>query len=226
MYRRMVRPALKLALLATLVVLVVNACGGNQQVSKPQPLPEEREELRTGVYRTEEFEPSFTFRVGEGWSTVPGEAPESLFLSRARMRTLGFVNPREVYKPTKTGIPNIVNAPEDLVGWFRQHPYLRTDRPKHVTVGGVEGVQFDVEVENLPQGYNAGPCGPGCVAIFTLSTGYPASLSARDKLRLIILEDVKRETVTLGFVSPATEFDEFAPEAQKVIDTVEWSGGT
>ena len=43
-------------------------------------------------------------------------------------------------------------------------------------------------------------------------------------MRLIVLEDVKGETVTIGFVSPATEFDEFAPEAQKVIDTVEWGG--
>ena len=43
-------------------------------------------------------------------------------------------------------------------------------------------------------------------------------------MRLIVLEDVKGETVTIGFVSRATEFDEFAPEAQKVIDTVKWRG--
>src|SRR5688572_26539264 len=100
MYRRMVRQTLGLALLATLVVLAVSACGGNQQVSKPQPLPEEREKLRTGVYRTEEFEPSFTFRVGEGWNNAPPEVPDALFLSRPGMRNLGFVNPQEVYKPT------------------------------------------------------------------------------------------------------------------------------
>ena len=41
-------------------------------------------------------------------------------------------------------------------------------------------------------------------------------------MRLFVLEDMKGETVIIGFVSPATEFDEFAPEAQKVIDTVEW----
>ena len=69
MYRSIVRQALGLALLAMLVALAVSACGGNQQVSNPQPLPEEREKLRTGVYRTEEFEPSFTFRIGEGWSS-------------------------------------------------------------------------------------------------------------------------------------------------------------
>jgi hypothetical protein len=41
--------------------------------------------------------------------------------------------------------------------------------------------------------------------------------------RLIVWKDVEGETVTLAFSSSATaEFDEFAPVAQKVIDTVEW----
>jgi hypothetical protein len=29
--------------------------------------------------------------------------------------------------------------------------------------------------------------------------------------------------VLMGFISPASKFDEHAPEAQKVIDTVEWT---
>jgi hypothetical protein len=28
----------------------------------------------------------------------------------------------------------------------------------------------------------------------------------------------------MGYASRATDFDEFAPEAQKVIDTVKWGG--
>jgi hypothetical protein len=39
------------------------------------------------------------------------------------------------------------------------------------------------------------------------------------KARLIVLEDVEGETVTMGFSSPATKFDEHAPEAQEVIIT-------
>ena len=45
-----------------------------------------------------------------------------------------------------------------------------------------------------------------------------------NKQRLIVLENVKGKTVTMGFTIPATEFDEQAPEAQKVIDSVEWTG--
>ena len=43
-------------------------------------------------------------------------------------------------------------------------------------------------------------------------------------MRVIVLEDLEGETVTIGFFSPASEFEEFVPEAQKVIDTVKWRG--
>ena len=222
--RRMVSQALRLGLLVTLVVLALSACNGGEKQPqfKPQLLPEEQQELRPGVYRSEEFKPSLSFRVGAGWSTSPPEASDALFIVHGETTGIGFVNAQEVFKPTKTGTPNAVDAPEDMVGWFQQHPYLQTDKPEPVTVGGVKGVQFDVVVE-VPEDYS-GVCGSDCVGLFRLSTGFPVSLVEGDKVRLIVLEEVKGETVTLGFVSPATEFDEFAPEAQKVIDTVEWGG--
>jgi len=52
----------------------------------------------------------------------------------------------------------------------QHHPYLQTDKPESVTVGGVKGKQLDVVVENLPQD-NPGLCGSDCVDIFELSTG-------------------------------------------------------
>jgi hypothetical protein len=42
------------------------------------------------------------------------------------------------------------------------------------------------------------------------------------KFRFIVFEDMKGETVAIGFARLATEFDEYAPKAQKVIDTVKW----
>ncbi len=136
---------------------------------------------------------------------------------------LGFVNPQEVYKPTKTGMLNVVEAPKDMVGWFQQHPYLQTDKPEPVTVGGVKGEQFDVVVENLPEDYPS-VSGANCVNIFRLSTGSTVCQGEEEKVRLIVLEDVKGETVTIGSVSPVTVFEEFLPEAQKVLDTVKWGG--
>lgn len=37
-----------------------------------------------------------------------------------------------------------------------------------------------------------------------------------DKLRLIVLEDVDGQPVSIGFASPASEFNELAPEAQEL----------
>jgi hypothetical protein len=224
--RRIVSQALRLGLLVTIVVLAMSACGGGekQQESRPRPLPEDEKALRPGVYRSEEFEPSLSFRVGKGWSSTPLEASDGLFIEHGETKVIAFVNAQEVYKPTRTGTPKVVEAPEDMVGWFQEHPYLQTDKPEPVTVGGVKGVQFDEVVEDLPEDYRGVLCGSDCVDLFRLSTGFTVSQVEADKVRLIVLDDVKGETVTIGLVSPATEFDEFAPEAQKVIDTVQWGG--
>ena len=37
---------------------------------------------------------------------------------------------------------------------------------------------------------------------------------------MIVLGDVKGETALMGFGSRATKFDEIAPQAQKVVDSV------
>ena len=222
MYRRTGKHSLMVALLVTLVVLAVSACGGGQdEANKPRPLPEDEKALRPGVYRSEEFKPSLSFKVGKGWSSVPLEASDALGIRRGETMVLGFLKPQEVYKPTKGEALQIVDAPKDLVGWFQHHPHLQTDKPEPVTVGGVKGEQFDVVVADLPEDYLS-ECGSDCVGIIRLSTGSQAILAAGEKLRLIVLEDVQGETVALGFVSPASTFDEFAPKAQKVVDTVKW----
>ena len=122
----------------------------------------------------------------------------------------------------------MVDAPEDMVGWFQQHPYLQTSKPEPVTVGGVKGLHFEVVVGDRPQ-YYIPTCtsivgNPNCVDLFRLSTGEPILLVEGDKAGIIVLEDVEGETVTIGFVSPASEFGEHAPEAQKVLESVEWRG--
>ena len=227
--RRMVSQALRLGLLVALVVLAMSACGGEkqQQESKSRPLPEDPQALRPGEYRSEEFKPSLSFKVGKGWSSTPLEASDHLAIARGETAGIGFENVQEVYKPT-TGTPNVVEAPRDLVSWFQQHPYLKTDKPEQITVGEVKGEQFDVVIEDLPEDY-AGGCqhvvvSVECVDLYRQSTGQPVFLTERYKVRVIVLEDVGGETVSIGIGSPATEFDEFAPEAQKVVDTVEWRG--
>ena len=228
MYRLMAKHVLMPGLLVALLVLAVSACGGDEkrQESGARPLPQEEQELRPGEYRSEEFEPSLSFRVGEGWANLPPEVYDSLRITRGHdIGGLGFANLQGAtfYKPTRTGAPYALDVPEDIVGWLQRHLYLETSEPETVKVGGVKGVQLDVLVENLPDDYS-GMCGSDCVDIFRLSSSFPVVLSEEGKARLIVLEDVKGETVTIGFGSLATEFDEFAPAAHKVLDTVKWRG--
>ena len=230
MNRLFVGRVLSLGLLVVLVVLALSACGGGEKKAKARPLPEDPKALRPGTYRSEEFKPSLSFHVGKGWSSSPflEEASDALQITRGQTAGLGFANVQEVYKPTRT-VSQIVDAPKDMVGWFQQHPYLQTSNPEPVTVGGVKGVQFDVVVGDLPQNYYIPICtsiagDPNCVDLFRLSTGEPILLVEGDKAGIIVLEDVEGETVTIGFVSPASEFGEHAPEAQKVLESVEWRG--
>jgi hypothetical protein len=126
----------------------------------------------------------------------------------------------EVFKP---GTQKVVKAPDDMAGWFEHHPHLKTSEPENVTVGGVEGKQIDLTLE-APEDYY-GQCGSGdCMDMWMLSTGEPLWFVEEAKTRLIILEDVKGNTVVIDISSPPTEFDEFMPEAQKVLDTVKWGG--
>ena len=229
MNRLLVGRVLSLGLLVVLVVLALSACGGDEKKAKARPLPEEPKALRPGTYRSEEFKPSLSFHVGKGWSSSPLlEASDVLQITRGQTAGITFLNAQEVYKPTTTGTPYVVDAPEDMVGWLQQHPYLQTSKPEPVTVGGVKGLQFDVVVGDLPQNY-VPTCTsivgtPNCVDLFRLSTGGRIFLTEGDKASAIVLEDVEGETVAIGFVSPASEFGELAPEAQKVLESVEWRG--
>ena len=121
------------------VILALMGCGGlTQEKAKARPLPEqEHRELRPGAYRTEEFKPSASFRVGKGWSNTETQLPDSIEVGEVEQQEetawINFVNVKEVFKP---GTRNEAEAPEDLVGWFQHHPYLKTDKPEPITVGG------------------------------------------------------------------------------------------
>jgi hypothetical protein len=153
MNRLLVSRVLSLGLLVVLVVLALSACGGGEKKAKARPLPEDPKALRPGTYRSEEFKPSLSFRVGKGWSSSPLEASDALQITLGQTAGLSFLNIQEAYKPTRTATPNLVDAPKDMVAWTQQHPYLQTSKPEPVTVGGVKGVQFDVVLGDRPQSY-------------------------------------------------------------------------
>jgi hypothetical protein len=228
--QRTLRLDLRLTLL-TLVVLALSACsggGGNEEQAKAKEganvrtLPSYGQPLRPGEYRSEEFEPSLSFHVGKGWANSEQELPDFIELaSQEQPGYIRFANIKEVYEP---GTQEVVEAPKDLVRWFEHHPNLKTDEPEPITVGGVKGEQIDVLVEDLPEDVN-GECGVECVDIAPLSGGEQGVYFREvNKRRVFVLEAVNGETVTIDFSTPIVLFDEFAPEAQKVVDSVKWGG--
>jgi hypothetical protein len=224
----------RIAWLATvaLITLAVSACGGGgggeQQQPKARPLPDSAQDLRPGEYRTESFKPALSFTVGKGWALECPEAPDYVCLHPPGEQTLfKFVNVAEVYKPSglidmsgKTTPP-----PADLVGWFEQHPYLQTDKPQPVTIGGIKGEQLDVVVGDLPKDYPEGLCPPSdCVQLTVAADGEVWALEEGNKDRVTVLEDAKGQEVIIDFSSPAAKFDEYWPEAEQVVQSVKWKG--
>src|SRR4028118_1704777 len=74
MHHSGVRHTLRLGVVLAFVALAVGACGA-PEVAKPRTLPEDTRELDPGTYRTEEFEPAFSFEVDGGWATTSLPAP-------------------------------------------------------------------------------------------------------------------------------------------------------
>jgi hypothetical protein len=79
-------------------------------------------------------------------------------------------------------------------------------------------------VKDLPQDYNT-LCGPDCVDIAPVSNGQEAAIFREvNKRKVFVLKDVKGDTVMIWFAGPPDTFDTFASKAQKVVDSVKWSG--
>jgi hypothetical protein len=234
--------SLRFGVLVVLIALVLSACGGGaargeHQQAEGRPLPKYGQaSLPAGRYHTTEFEPSLTFRIsGDDWrfegpSGTLGDPERSdyLFFEKVPEGEIAFFNLRKVkgvYKPRgPTGATEPVPAPDQLVGWFRHHPYLKTSEPEPVTVGGYKGVQFDVVLANLPTNHE-GLCGKAsqCLDIFALSTGGSSEVYYTNRTRFIVLKDVKGAPVAVYYSNLKDRLDGFAPVAEKVLQSVEWT---
>ena len=238
----MKKHSLRFGMLVALSALILSACGGRaagggeHQQARGRPLPKyDQASLPEGRYHTTEFEPSLSFRItGDDWrfegpSGTLGdpEHPDYLFFQRVPEAEIAFFNLRKlkgVYKPKGQNRPiasgsgeiEPIPATDKVVGWFQHHPYLKTSEPEPVSVGGVEGVQFDVVTANLRKG----DC---CVNIFALSTGGPSEVFFLNQNHYIVLNDVKGVPVVIYYNDLKDHFHKFAPVAEKVLQSVKWT---
>jgi hypothetical protein len=165
------RLVLALAAAAALALIVLLAVGAlNTRVSDDErPADEARPAARDlfggtvqpgVVYRTRAFVPTLAFEVsGREWRAEDTAQPDVLILDhgegyfdpvnnvRRPPAGLWFTRGLEVYDPTVRSLAaSVAPAPADLHAWMQAHPDLRVGEARPVTVAGVPGERFDVEV--------------------------------------------------------------------------------
>ncbi len=220
--------------MSTLLMLVPTACGGGgpsqeEKADKVHHIPEdsqvyEGKPLPAGRYVTEEFKPLMSFTLGKGWTRGGPELRDAWDIVDIDNDAywLGLLNAEEVYKPNGSGGLKVAPAPENMVAWVQTNPFLITEKPNPVSVGGEKGVQIDAIVAEAPKV----PACPECpdLGLIYESAGATWGVNKGEKLRFILLEDVKGQTVTIVEETSPVGFKEFTAKAQKVLDTVEWKG--
>ena len=231
--KRMVRQVLSAGML-TILILALTACGGGglaqqEEANKVHHIPEdaqtyEGEPLPAGRYVTEEFKPAMSFTLGKGWTRGGPELPDVWDLRDIENDAFWvvFANAEEVWDPNGSDGLKMAPAPKDMVGWLQANPHLKTEEPKPTSVGGEKGVQFDAIVTPPVEA----PLCPGCVGVplFHYSDGERSYVENGEKIRFIVLEDVKGKTVTIFVETTPQAFEEFMPKVQKVVDSVKWGG--
>ena len=221
--------SMRLALAVGVLVVMTLAlagCGGPSQGEAggqeplARPLPKESKGLQPGEYRSRKFEPSVSFRIGKGWQ-LEEETSGALVIKRSNGAGMAFMKVQGVYKPLpeadKTSMPTLVKAPEDLVGWLQDNPYLKVEGLEPITVGGVKGQQFTIVADVPKDRYSM--CGADCVDAIEVPDG-PLAYYEGEKLHAIVL-DVKGDTVYIDYGGDSANFYKMA---RKVRDSVEWKG--
>jgi len=222
--RRGVLVALALLVVVAGVVgaVVLNGSGRSAANAPVRTLPAtELSPLKPGEYRSDEFQPSFSFAVDEGWITAGPQLYDALEMEPAgaeghrRPPILGFYNPQAVADPR--GPPNIgLGAPESVDGWvtwLQEHPNLVPEQIVPVTVGGKSGVRIDTVVSSVPKGDPAW--------FWVLSDGTTIQAVKGDRMRTFIL-NVGGWTVLIAIRADGDQFEGFLPKAQKVVNSVDW----
>jgi hypothetical protein len=195
----------------TILILALTACGGSsgasssakeEKANKVHHIPEVPQTyvgkpLPAGLYVTEEFKPAMSCKLEKWWIRGGIEVRDAWDIRNKENDDLWllFNVAEEVCDPNGSGEVKIAPAPEDMVAWLQENPYLKSEKPKPTSVGGEKGVQFDAIVTDAAE---APEC-QGCIdlPLFHASNGETAGAYKGEKLRFIVLEDVKGQTVTI-----------------------------
>ena len=129
---------------------LVNPKGSAAPSAAPTIAPVAMGPLPIGVYATGEFEPGFSFHLGElGWS-ASRDVPEMLALVRDTAPRGGVVVARISEVLPSACIQGAEGAtgpaPADVIAQLEALDHLELSEPLEVSVGGLQGTQVDVTV--------------------------------------------------------------------------------
>jgi Zn-dependent protease with chaperone function len=204
-------------------------------VARYEPPPQEW--LPAGDYTLNHFNPALSISIDNGWyistksqmydlAQVAPEVPAH--------HVIWIQNVHTVYTPTYA--PSLVAAnmeagpmrdtrfhdaaPRDMIGWFKEHPYLRITHSSPIVVGSAHGEEFDASISDLYRLETGGEA--VCLPLFyygVTGDNAPFGLCNKGRVRLIVV-DTGGETVVI--VIAGDELNEFLPEAKHVLDSVRW----
>jgi len=189
--------------------------------------------LPPGKYATIRFRPVFTFSTtvsAGGGADMPDFANFSLkAYGNDTFAGLSFIRFAKVCDPKAPS--HLTASPDQLMDCLVGHPHLRvTAKPAPVTIGGIPGQRFDIQVVGKlpgPPSCNGDPY--PCVRVGTtpdfpaaFDGGYGASFEAGYSARVWIF-DVHGTTVAVTWADPTPHFASNLPAAEKIMRTVRFS---
>jgi class 3 adenylate cyclase/tRNA A-37 threonylcarbamoyl transferase component Bud32 len=223
--RRLMLVALALLVVVAGVVgvVAVNGSGRSAGNAPVRTLPSTaKSSLEPGEYRTDEFRPSFSFAVDEGWITVAAEQSNALEMELAgaeghrRPPILGFYTPQEIADPRDPTGNTVLPAPDSVDGWvtlLQERPNLVPGKLVPVKVGDKSGVRIDTVVSSVPKGH------PPWFWILDDGTTIQDVKGARSRTFIL---NVGGETVLIAIWADGDQFKGFLPKAQKVVTSIDW----
>ena len=166
--------------------------------------------LQAGEYEPRLFRPHVSFTLGRGWENDRYYA-DAFSLGRALPRGqrggLSIGNVVEVFEEDERR--TLPPGPGEFLRYLGSLDGIRAERPVPVEIGGVEGIEVDVEVT-----------GQKPLRLFAVWEDV-FNLEPGSRNRLIIL-DIEETSVVIVIEAPAEQFEAFVAEVAPVLDSFEF----
>lgn len=170
---------------------------------------------RAGTYRTQVFEPAFSFDALSGWRPIPPEQPYAFGMTpNTQWDDAIGIGPNAGLYVLDMDVGSVQQTVDALSVYLDL-----AGEPLTADVGDAEGLSFDATTTVLRQaccatgddvGAGGDPTGAGLVYL------------EGDKTYRFYIVDVGGTTVTIAFEALSDDFDAFQERAERILDSIVW----